>query len=135
MDGLKIDHIGIAVKEIESTIRVYEALLNRKCSGREQVDAYNVNVAFIEAGDTKIELLQPGLDNSPISKFLAKRGEGIHHIGIKTNDIMEEIKRLKHLGFSFINEEPVRGANNKLVCFLHPGSTKSVLIELCQSRL
>lgn len=127
-----IDHIGIAVKNLESSVPLFEKLLNTNCYKKETVASEHVITAFLKKGETKIELLQDENENGVINKFIAKRGEGIHHIAFEVDDIKAEINRLKNAGFIMLNEEPRKGADNKLVCFLHPKSTNSVLIELCQ---
>lgn len=127
-----IDHIGIAVKNLESSVPLFESLLNTSCYKKETVVSEHVITAFLKKGETKIELLQDENENGVINKFIAKKGEGIHHIAFEVDDVKAEINRLKNAGFSILNEEPKKGADNKLVCFLHPKSTNSVLIELCQ---
>lgn len=129
----KIEHIGIAVKEIKSAAVVYEKLLNSGVYKTEEVAAEGVLTAFILCGPNKIELLEATRDDSPIAKFIAKKGEGIHHIAFEVDDIVAEMKRLKEEGFVLLNEEPKQGADNKLVCFLHPKGTNGVLVELCQA--
>lgn len=127
-----IDHIGIAVKNLENAVPLFELLLNTTCYKREIVMNENVITAFLKKGETKIELLQDEKANGVIGKFIEKRGEGIHHIAYEVDDIQAETARLKEAGFILLNEEPKKGADNKLVCFLHPKSTNGVLIELCQ---
>jgi methylmalonyl-CoA/ethylmalonyl-CoA epimerase len=129
---LQIDHIGIAVKELASSVPLFEKLLNSQCYKTEMVDSEKVNTAFFKQGDTKIELLESTDPNGIIAKFIAKKGEGMHHIAFEVDDIYVEIKRLKNEGFVLLNEEPKEGADNKLVCFLHPKGTNGVLIEICQ---
>lgn len=128
----KIEHLGIAVKSLAASEPMYEALLNTKVYKREAVESEGVTTAFLEIGDTKIELLEATKEESAIAKFIAKKGEGIHHIAYDVEDIYAEIKRLKAEGFEFIHHEPKKGADNKLIAFLHPKSTGSVLVELCQ---
>lgn len=128
----KIEHIGIAVKSLAETIRLYEQLLDAPCYKTEQVENEQVNTAFFRQGDTKIELLEPTAPDSVIAKFIEKRGEGMHHIAFAVEDIRAEMKRLSAAGFVLLNETPRRGADNKLVCFLHPKNTHGVLVELCQ---
>lgn len=130
-----IEHIGIAVKDIEASIALYEKLLNTKCYKRETVDSEHVETAFFRNGETKIELLESKTRDGVIAKFIEKKGEGIHHIALEVNDIYSEIERLKSEGFSFVSEQPKQGADNKLICFLHPKATNGLLIELCQERL
>jgi methylmalonyl-CoA/ethylmalonyl-CoA epimerase len=131
----KIEHIGIAVKDIAGAGMIYEKLLNTKVYKIETVASERVNTAFLKSGPNKIELLEPSSDNSPIHKFIEKRGEGIHHIAFDVEDIVAEMERLKKEGFVLLNDQPKEGADNKLVCFLHPKSANGVLIELCQSKL
>ena len=129
----KIEHIGIAVRSLSVSIPVFEKLLDSKCYKTEQVESEKVDTAFFQIGETKIELLESMEDNGVISKYIEKNGEGIHHIAFEVTDIQKEIDRLKKDGFRVLNESPKKGADNKLVCFLHPRSTNGVLIELCQS--
>lgn len=128
----KIEHIGIAVKNLEKANAVYAALLGEKHYKIEAVEAEGVNTSFFKVGESKIELLEATNPESPIAKFIDKRGEGIHHIAFAVDNIVEEIDRLKKEGFVVLNEMPKMGADNKLVCFLHPKSAHGVLIELCQ---
>jgi methylmalonyl-CoA/ethylmalonyl-CoA epimerase len=129
---LKIEHIGIAVKNLENSNQLFEKLFGKAHYKIEEVASENVNTSFFKMGDSKIELLEATDPNSPIAKFIEKRGEGIHHIAFDVKDIHAEMERLKNEGFQLINKEPKRGADNKLVCFLHPKTTNGVLIELCQ---
>ena len=131
---LKIEHLGIAVKDLAVSIQLYEQLLNTPCYKKEVVATEGVSTAFFSTGDSKIELLEATNENSPIAKFLAKKGEGIHHIAFEVENIEAEMKRLAALGFELLNEQPKDGADNKLVCFLHPKTTNGVLIELCQEK-
>jgi len=128
----KIEHIGIAVNDIKAAGAIYEKLLNTGIYKVEDVPAEKVKTAFLKAGPNKIELLEALADDSPIAKFIAKKGEGIHHIAFDVDDIVAEMARLKAEGFVLLSDEPKRGADNKLVCFVHPKSTNGVLIELCQ---
>lgn len=130
---LKVEHIGIAVKELAISIPLFEKLLNSHCYKTELVEGENVNTAFFAAGDTKIELLESTTSDGVIAKYIDKKGEGMHHIAFEVNDILAEMNRLKNEGFILLNETPKKGADNKLVCFLHPKNTNGVLIELCQS--
>ncbi|HMG83467.1 MAG TPA: methylmalonyl-CoA epimerase [Ferruginibacter sp.] len=130
---LKTEHIGIAVKELAISIPLFEKLLNSQCYKTELVDSEQVNTAFFKTGDTKIELLESVTDDGIIAKFIEKKGEGIHHIAFEVPDIIAEMERLKNEGFLLLNDTPKKGADNKLVCFLHPKNTNGVLIELCQS--
>ena len=128
---LKVEHIGIAVKSLSASIPVFEKLLNSECYKQEEVISEKVVTAFFRQGDTKIELLESISDDGVISKYLEKKGEGVHHIAFAVEDIKAEMKRLQEQGFVLLNETPKRGADNKVVCFLHPGDTSGVLIELC----
>ena len=128
---LKIEHIGIAVKELATSVPLFEKLLNTDCYKTEIVATEQVNTAFFQKGDTKIELLESSTHDGVIAKFIEKKGEGIHHIALEVADIVDEMARLKTEGFTLLNEIPKQGADNKLVCFLHPKGTNSVLIELC----
>lgn len=129
---MKIEHIGIAVKNLEEANQTYEALLGEKAYKSEAVESEGVITSFFECGESKIELLGATSENSPIAKFIEKRGEGIHHIAFAVDDIEQEIKRLKAKGFRLLNETPKKGADNKLIAFLHPKSNHGVLVELCQ---
>ncbi len=128
----KIEHIGIAVKSIKNSNLVFEKLFGKPHYKIEEVASENVNTSFYKMGQSKIELLEATDPESPIAKFIEKRGEGIHHIAFDVKDIHAEMKRLEDEGFRLINEKPKQGADNKLVCFLHPKSTNGILIELCQ---
>jgi methylmalonyl-CoA/ethylmalonyl-CoA epimerase len=130
----KIEHIGIAVKDLQASIKTYEALLNTSCYKQEGVESEGVITAFFKTGENKIELLEATKPESAIAKFIEKRGEGIHHIAFDVDDIYAEMKRLADLGFTLLNAEPKQGADNKLICFVHPKNTNGVLIELCQER-
>ena len=129
----KVEHIGIAVKELSVSIPLFEKLLNSSCYKTESVDSEQVNTAFFQTGDTKIELLESASPDGVIARFIDKKGEGIHHIAFEVADIFAEMKRLTAEGFTPLNEVPKKGADNKLVCFLHPKGTNGVLIELCQT--
>ena len=129
---IKIEHIGIAVNDLFQACTVYEKLLGTSCYKQESVDSEKVTTAFFSVGDHKIELLASTADDGPIAKFLNKKGEGIHHIAFEVSDIHAEMTRLKAEGFTLLNEEPKKGADNKLICFVHPKGTNGVLIELCQ---
>ena len=130
----KVEHIGIAVKSLASAVPLFENLLNSKCYKTEKVDTEKVNTAFLKSGETKIELLESIDPGGIIARFIEKKGEGIHHIAFEVVDIETEIQRLKNEGFVVLNEEPRVGADNKMVCFLHPGHTNGVLIELCMEK-
>jgi methylmalonyl-CoA/ethylmalonyl-CoA epimerase len=129
---LKTEHIGIAVKDLSISIPLFEKLLNSACYKTEMVETEKVNTAFFQQGETKIELLESTDPNGVIAKFIERKGEGLHHIAFEVTDIKAEIKRLQGEGFVLLNEEPKSGADNKLVCFLHPKGTNGVLIELCE---
>jgi methylmalonyl-CoA/ethylmalonyl-CoA epimerase len=129
-----VEHIGIAVTSLANSIPLFEALLNTACYKTETVESEAVNTAFFQKGETKIELLESITEDGVIRKFIDRKGEGIHHIAFKVLDIYTEMARLKAEGFVLLNEEPKQGADNKLVCFLHPKTTNSVLIEICQDR-
>ena len=129
----KVEHIGIAVKSLSASIPVFEKLLNSSCYKIENVESERVNTAFFQAGETKIELLESQEMDGVIAKFIDKKGEGIHHIAFEVNNLTSEIDRLKKEGFTILNETPEKGADNKLICFVHPKSANGVLIELCQS--
>ena len=131
---LKPEHIGIAVKDLGISIPLFEKLLNSPCYKTELVETENVNTAFFKAGDTKIELLESTDPDGVIAKFIEKKGEGMHHIAFNVDDIYAEMERLKNEGFTLLNETPKKGADNKLVCFLHPKGTNGVLVELCMER-
>jgi methylmalonyl-CoA/ethylmalonyl-CoA epimerase len=142
---LKIEHVGIAVKDLNKSIKLFEKLLDSPCYKTEEVASEQVQTAFFKKGETKIELVasipladgkdgQTGSEQSTgvIDKFIEKKGEGLHHIAFDVADIHAEMKRLVGEGFTLLNETPKKGADNKLVCFLHPKGTNGVLIELCQ---
>ena len=128
----KIEHIGIAVNDLETAGDIYEKLLNTTVYKIEEVLSEGVKTAFLQNGPNKIELLEAISEDSPIARFIAKKGEGIHHIAFDVDDIYAEMARLKAEGFILLNEEPKKGADNKLVCFVHPKSANGVLVELCQ---
>ncbi|MFL5740489.1 MAG: methylmalonyl-CoA epimerase [Flavisolibacter sp.] len=131
---LKVEHIGIAVRSLQNSIPLFEKLLNTPCYKTETVDSEKVNTAFFQQGESKIELLEAMGNEGPINKFIENKGEGIHHLAFEVKNIQEEMERLKKQGFVLLHETPRQGADNKLVCFLHPKSTNGVLIELCQER-
>ncbi len=128
----KIEHIGIAVTSLETSTIIYEKLFGSTAYKQEEVVSEGVKTAFFKNGPNKIELLEATNSESPIAKFIAKKGEGIHHIAFEVDDIVAEMARLEKEGFVLLNEIPKKGADNKLVAFLHPKSTNGVLIELCQ---
>ncbi len=129
----KIEHIGIAVSNLDKANDIYSNILGVEPYKNETVETEGVITSFFKCDNIKIELLQGVTTNNAISKFIEKRGEGIHHIAFEVKNIKSEIKRLKNLGFKIINETPKKGADNKLICFVHPKDTNHVLIELCQT--
>jgi len=131
---LKVEHIGIAVKDLAVSVPLFEQLLNCSCYKKEEVSGEQVNTAFFQKGETKIELLESTAPEGVIAKYINKKGEGIHHIAFEVADIYAEMKRLKDAGFILLNEQPKDGADNKLVCFLHPKGTNGVLVELCMEK-
>jgi methylmalonyl-CoA/ethylmalonyl-CoA epimerase len=130
----QIEHIGIAVKSLESSIPLFEMLLGTSCYKRETVESEQVETAFFQVGESKIELLEGLAPDGVIQRFVEKKGEGMHHIAFSVKDIYAEMERLRNLGFELLQSEPRPGADNKLVCFLHPRSTRGVLVELCMER-
>lgn len=130
----RVEHIGIAVKNLDNANALFEKLFNQDHYKVEEVPSEGVSTSFFQLGETKIELLQASNPESSIAKFIAKRGEGIHHIAFEVEDIDSEIKRLLKEGFELTNDSPKDGADNKKICFLHPKSTNGVLIELCQEK-
>jgi methylmalonyl-CoA/ethylmalonyl-CoA epimerase len=128
----KIEHIGIAVKDAKSSVELFSKLFNVGPYKTEAVESEHVNTIFFQAGPNKIELLEATSPDSAIAKFVEKKGEGLHHLAFAVKDLEAEIQRLKAEGFVFINEAPKRGADNKMIVFLHPKSTNGVLVELCQ---
>lgn len=129
----KVEHIGIAVKSLASSVPLFEKLLNSRCYKTEIVKNDEVITAFFKNGETKIELLESSDPGGVIARFIEKKGEGLHHIAFEVKDIEKEMERLRNEGFVLLNDKPKAGADDKLVCFLHPKSTNGVLIELCQS--
>lgn len=128
----KIEHIGIAVRDLEASNELFKKLLGSSHYKVEEVASEGVRTSFFRAGPNKVELLEATTTDSPIAKFLEKRGEGVHHVAFAVDNIVGEINRLKRAGFTVLNEEPKKGADNKWVAFLHPKGTNGVLIELCQ---
>lgn len=131
---MHIDHIGIAVSDLEQAVKIYEKILNKPCTKREIVESEKVETAFFETGQSKIELLGATEPDSVIATYIAKKGEGMHHVAFEVSDIYAELDRLRAEGFTVLNEKPKDGADNKLVAFLHPKGANGVLIELCQSK-
>jgi methylmalonyl-CoA/ethylmalonyl-CoA epimerase len=130
----KIEHIGIAVKSLSESIPMFEKLLNSQCYKTEEVESEKVRTAFFRTGDSKIELLESTHQDGIIARYVEKKGEGIHHLAFDVEDIEAEMKRLQSEGFQLLQSQPKPGADNKMVCFLHPKNTKGVLIELCMER-
>ncbi len=128
----KIEHIGIAVKDLDASNKLFSKFFGKEQYKIEEVESEHVLTSFFKSGPNKIELLQATSSDSPIAKFIEKKGEGIHHIAFAVDNIYQEIKRLESEGFTLIHTEPKKGADNKLIAFLHPKSTNGVLIELCQ---
>jgi len=131
----KIEHLGIAVKDLSVSIPLYEKLFQTPCYKTEAVESEGVKTAFFKIGESKIELLEASNPESPIAKFLEKRGAGFHHVAFEVDDIEEEIKRLSNEGFQLIHTTPKEGADNKRIAFLHPKSSDGLLVELCCEKL
>lgn len=131
--NIKVEHIGIAVKDLKASISLYEQLLGSPCYKTETVASEQVDTAFFLQDHTKIELVASTDPQGVIAKFIEKKGEGLHHIAFEVPDIIGEMSRLKNAGFTLLNEQPKKGADHKLVCFIHPKNCNGVLIELCQS--
>lgn len=129
---LRVEHIGIAVKDLNNSNELFKKLFGAQHYKLENVESECVSTSFFKLGENKIELLEATNPDSAIAKFLEKKGEGIHHIAFEVDDIHTEMKRLQQEGFTLLNTEPKKGADNKLICFLHPKGTNGVLIELCQ---
>ena len=130
----KIEHIGIAVKSLTNSVPLFEKLLNSQCYKTELVENEKVKTAFFKTGETKVELLESTDPDGVVARFIAKKGEGLHHIAFEVADIKAEMERLKNEGFVLLNETPKHGADDKVVCFLHPKNTNGVLIELCMQK-
>jgi methylmalonyl-CoA/ethylmalonyl-CoA epimerase len=128
----KLEHIGIAVKSLDDSSQLFEKLFGKPQYKKETVESEGVSTAFFQVGETKIELLEATKEDSAIAKFVEKKGEGIHHLAFEVEDIYKEMERMRSEGFIVLNDEPKKGADNKLVCFLHPKSANGVLVELCQ---
>lgn len=131
----KIEHIGIAVKNLDASIKIFEKLLGTQCYKIEEVEDQKVKTAFFKLGETKIELLEATSSDSPIAKFIDKKGEGIHHIAFETENLENKLKELKELNFQLIDEKPRLGAENFLIAFIHPKSVNGVLTEICQNQI
>ena len=129
---MKIDHIGIAVKSLSAAVKVYEEAVGLKLAGFDEVDEQGVRVAMLDIGESRIELLEPTRPDSPVEKFMTKRGEGLHHIAVRVDNIEQALERLKRAGVRLIDETPKRGAHNTRVAFVHPASTHGVLMELVE---
>lgn len=132
MKLFKIEHLGIAVKDLDAGNALYKRLLGKAHYKIEEVASEKVNTSFFQVGESKIELLEPTAEDSVIAKYIERKGEGLHHVAFAVDDILSEMERLKSEGFRLLNEQPKRGADNKLVCFVHPKDASGVLIELCQ---
>jgi len=130
----KIEHLGIAVKELSKAESVFQKLLDADPYKQEEVGSENVNVSFFQVGESKLEFLEGTDESSAISKYIEKKGEGIQHMAFEVDDIHHEMKRLGNAGFEILNDQPKEGADNKLICFLHPKQTNGVLVELCQEK-
>lgn len=130
---MHIDHIGVAVRDLEEAVKTWESLLNRACYKREIVEDQKVETAFFETGESKVELLGATEPDSVITSYIEKRGEGLHHVAFEVENIEAEIARLKGEGFKLLNETPKKGADNKRIAFMHPKSSGGVLVELCES--
>ena len=128
---MKMEHIGIAVRQLSVSIPLFEKLLNTPCYKTEVIESEQVNTAFFQKGESKVELLEPYGQGSVIDRYLESKGEGIHHLAFEVADIYKECERLEKEGFVLVNKTPKVGADNKLICFLHPKSTNGILIELC----
>lgn len=131
---MHIDHIGIAVSDLEEAVDTWERLLDTPCYKREVVESQKVDTAFFATGESKVELLGATAPDSVIAAYIEKRGEGMHHVAFEVEDIRGEMKRLREEGFTLLNEEPVKGADDKWVAFVHPKDNRGVLVELCQGR-
>src|SRR5438093_8665179 len=129
---MKIDHVGIAVKSISDVVEVYEKTIGLKVASYDEVHDQGVRVAMLHIGESRIELLEPTRPDSPVEKFMSKRGEGIHHIAVRVDNIEQALERLKTAGVRLIDEKPKRGAHNTRVAFVHPSSTHGVLMELVE---
>ncbi len=130
---IRLEHIGIAVSDLKESNQLFEKLLGADKYKEEEVASENVKTSFFRVGESKVELLEATAPDSAIAKYIDKRGEGIHHVAFEVEDIYAEMERLRRQGFRLLNAEPKRGADNKLVCFLHPKSANGVLVELCQT--
>ncbi len=132
MKVVKIDHIGIAVKSISEALKLYEEVLGIKCEGIEEVQEQKVKTAFLPIGDTEIELLESTAPDGPVAKFIEKRGEGIHHIALRVENVEEALKEIKERGIALIDESPRKGAGGARIAFIHPKATNGVLLEICE---
>jgi len=130
----KLEHIGIAVKSLENSKQIFKDILGQDSYKMEPVESENVNTLFYQVGDTKIELLEATSEDSPIAKFIKKRGEGIHHLAFDVDDVQTKIDELKAKGYRMIHDHPKAGADNKIIAFMHPKSSNGVLVELCQDK-
>jgi len=132
MNPTVVDHIGVAVKSIEEALKFWETTLNIKCTGVEEVVEQKVKTAFLPLKDTEVELLEPTADDSPVAKFIEKKGEGIHHLAIRVDDVQKALDELKAKGVRLIDEKPRKGAGGAMIAFIHPAATGGVLLELSQ---
>lgn len=130
---LRIEHLGIAVKDMNAANALFESLLGTPSYKTESVESEGVSTSFFKVGESKVELLEATNENSPIAKFISKKGEGIHHVAFEVDDILKTMAELKAKGFELLSDVPKKGADQKLICFLHPKSTNGVLVEICQS--
>lgn len=131
---LKVEHIGIAVKNLNEANALIGKLFGKESYKQESVEREGVTTSFFQLGETKVELLESAKADSAIAKFIEKKGEGIHHLAFEVADIKHEMQRLESLGFTLLSKEPLTGADNKLICFLHPKTTNGILVELCQEK-
>ncbi len=130
----KFEHIGVAVKDLKASIPLFEKLTGSECYKQEEVESEGVITAFFKIGETKLELLQATSDDSPIAKHIEKRGEGIHHVAFAVDDIVNEMEKKREEGYRLLNEVPKNGADNKLICFIHPKDANGILVEMCQDK-
>lgn len=129
---VRLEHIGIAVSNLEEANELMAKLFDKKPYKKESVESESVSTTFFQLGESKVELLEATNADSAIAKFISKKGQGIHHLAFEVSNIYEEIERLKNAGFILLNDQPKKGADNKLICFLHPKSTNGILVEICQ---
>ncbi|MDR1732519.1 MAG: methylmalonyl-CoA epimerase [Synergistaceae bacterium] len=132
MNPTVIDHIGVAVKNLDSALKFWESTLGIKCTGVEEVAEQKVKTAFLPVKDTEVELLEPTADDSPVGKFIEKKGEGIHHLAIRVPDVQKALDELKAKGIRLIDEKPRRGAGGAKIAFIHPSATGGILLEISE---